>query len=106
MRTNAAHVARSGARPGERARPAEPEARSRGRLRLADAERRRREQHFRLRRRDLLVDAALGLLLAVVLLAETAGLGVLALLVLPAAFLLLVSGLVRRRSRRRHSPHG
>jgi hypothetical protein len=63
------------------------------------SERRRRERHFRRRRRDLLEDAVLGLVLAVVLISVTAGLGVLALLVFAIAAV-LGAGVVVRRVRR------
>jgi hypothetical protein len=72
----------------------------------ADPERRRRARHFRLRRRDLLEDVAGGALLAIVLLALTSGLGVLALLEVPLAGILVAAGVItRRRGRRaRRSP--
>jgi len=65
-------------------------------------ERRRRERHYRLRRRDLLEDVGAGLLVTVLLLMLTAGLGVLALLDLALLALLVASGVVERR-RRRHA---
>ena len=65
-------------------------------------ERRRRERHYRLRRRDLLQDVGAGLLVTVLLLMLTAGLGVLALLDLALLLLLVASGVVERR-RRRHA---
>jgi hypothetical protein len=64
-------------------------------------ERRRRERHFRRRRRDLLEDTGLALAVATVLFIVTAGLGVLALLELPIAALLLLSGIAERLRRRR-----
>jgi hypothetical protein len=63
-------------------------------------ERRRREQHYRLRRRDLLEDLGAGLLVTILLLMLTAGLGVLALLDLALLALLVASGVVERRRRR------
>jgi hypothetical protein len=66
------------------------------------AERRRRQRHYRLRRRDLLEDLGAGLLMTVLLLTLTAGLGVLALLDLGLVGVLVVSGLIGRR-RRRHA---
>lgn len=63
-------------------------------------ERRRREQHYRLRRRDLLEDFGAGLLVTVLLIMLTAGLGVLALLDLALLGLLTASGVVERRRQR------
>jgi hypothetical protein len=63
-------------------------------------ERRRRERHYRLRRRDLLEDVGAGLLLTVLLLMLTAGLGVLALLDVALVALLVASGVFERRGRR------
>ena len=80
-------------RAGSRARPAGEPARSREAMR---AERRRRERHFRLRRRDLLLDAAMALGLTVILISVTAGLGVLALLELPIALGVAASVIVER----------
>jgi Flp pilus assembly protein TadB len=63
-------------------------------------ERRRRERHYRWRRRDLLQDSGLALAITIVLIAETAGLGVLALLIVALAGGLIgstVAGRVRRR---------
>jgi hypothetical protein len=65
-------------------------------------ERRRRERHFRRRRRDLLEDTGMALLLAVILVSVTAGLGVLALLEVPVVAALVGSGVAGRvRGRRR-----
>src|SRR5262249_14630748 len=60
------------------------------------AERRRRQRHFRLRRRDLVLDTAMALGLTVVLISVTAGLGVLALLELPVSGVLVGSLIVER----------
>jgi hypothetical protein len=49
-------------------------------VRRARQERRRRERHFARRRRDLVQDVLLGLLLAIVMLSLTAGLAVVALI--------------------------
>jgi hypothetical protein len=76
------------------------------RPRARTAEARRRERHFRRRRRDLLADAALGLLLAIVLLSATAGLGVLLLLVMPLAAGLVALSIVERRLARRRGGRG
>jgi hypothetical protein len=62
-------------------------------------ERRRRERHYQLRRRDLLEDLGAGMLVTVLLLTLTAGLGVLALLDLALLGLLAASGVVGRRRR-------
>jgi hypothetical protein len=64
-------------------------------------ERRRRERHYRLRRRDLLEDVGAGLLVTVLLLMLTAGLGVLALLDLVLLGLLVADRVLERRRRRR-----
>jgi hypothetical protein len=56
------------------------------------AERRRRERHFRRRRRDLLEDTSMALLLSIIFVTVTAGLGVLALLELPVVVALVGSG--------------
>jgi hypothetical protein len=64
-------------------------------------ERRRREQHFRRRRRDLLADAVLALLLAIVLMSLTAGLGILLLMVLPVGAGLVAYRVIQRRLARR-----
>jgi hypothetical protein len=72
------------------------------------AERRRRERHFRRRRLDLLQDAGLALVVTIVLISQTAGLGVLALLMVPLAGVLVGSCIAvrarhhRRRRRARH----
>lgn len=64
------------------------------------AERRRRQRHFARRRRDLLEDAALALVLTLILISLTAGLGVIALIEGPLATGLLASVLVPRWRRR------
>jgi Flp pilus assembly protein TadB len=68
----------------------------------ATLERRKRERHLRRRRRDLLEDFALALLLMTVVLMFTAGLGVIALLDIVLIAVLTGSYLLRRwmRSRR------
>jgi Flp pilus assembly protein TadB len=69
-------------------------------------ERRRREQHFRRRRRDLLTDAILALVLAIVLTSLTAGLGILLLVVVPMAAGLVAYRVVQHRlARRAPEPH-
>lgn len=71
--------------------------------RAAAAERRRRRRHFARRRRDLVTDATAGLILAIVLILVTAGLGVLALLLVPlVAGLLAATVIERRRATHRH----
>jgi hypothetical protein len=76
----------------------------RGADRARAIERRRRERHFQRRRRDLLEDTALALLITVVLISITAGLGVLTLIILPAAGLMAAAGLAMRvRRARRHA---
>lgn len=89
---------------GLRPRPDRPSARAQARAR-ANAERRRRQRHFARRRRDLLEDVGIALLLSVSLLVMTAGLGVIALLELPMAGILAASVVIPRiRRRRRHRP--
>lgn len=70
-------------------------------------ERRRRERHFRRRRRDLLEDTGIGLVLTFFLLSTTAGLGVLALIEVLLAAAIIASmfterAVKRRRGRNRH----
>jgi hypothetical protein len=78
----------------------DPAAPSPRRPASATAERRRRARHYRLRRRDLVGDLAAGLVVAILLVAVTAGLGVLALLDLALVGGLVVSGIIGRRRRR------
>jgi hypothetical protein len=71
--------------------------------RTASRERRARERHLRRRRRDLLEDSVAALALTVFALTVTAGLGVIALLEVPAAVVVFGSlgiGRARRRKRR------
>lgn len=67
---------------------------------LRTSERRQRERHLRLVRRDLLVDCLLALLLTIAMLVITAGLGVIALLEIPAAAAAIASCVIERRRRR------
>jgi hypothetical protein len=86
---------RSRAQPGRRASsPANSPARR---------EARRRLQHIRRRRRDLLEDTALGLVLAIVVLIVTAGLGVIALISVPAGLALIGSLFAEREIRKRRA---
>jgi hypothetical protein len=64
-------------------------------------ERRRRERHLRLLRRDLLIDSVAALVVMAVLLIETAGLGVIALLEIPVGAAVIGSFLAERWWRRR-----
>jgi hypothetical protein len=64
-------------------------------------ERRRRIRHFRRRRRDLIVDAALAIVLMVLALILTPGLGVLAIIEIPVALALIGTVLAERRIRKR-----
>ncbi len=91
------------ARPAaEPSRPSRPLRASRpSRRPRATADRRRRERHYRLRRRDLVQDLGAGLLVAVLLFMLTAGLGVLALIDFALIGLLIASGVIGRRRRRR-----
>jgi Flp pilus assembly protein TadB len=65
--------------------------------------RRRRAQHFARRRRDLLEDIAAALLVTLLAITLTAGLGVVVLIELPVALALVSSYLVDRRRHRRRS---
>ncbi len=81
-------------------RPRRP--RTAGRRRPSrDAERRRRAQHFARRRRGLVTDAVLALILALVLISLTAGLGILLLVVVPLAAGLIAERVIRFRRARR-----
>jgi hypothetical protein len=64
-------------------------------------ERRRRISHFRRRRRDLLVDSALAIVLMVLALILTPGLGVLAIIEIPVALALVGTVVGERRIRKR-----
>jgi hypothetical protein len=64
-------------------------------------ERRRRTSHFRRRRRDLLADAALAIVLMVLALILTPGLGVLAIIEILVALALIGTMLGERRIRKR-----
>ena len=76
-----AHARRSGADPARRD---------------AARQRRHRERHFRRRRRDLLQDAVLGVLLAIVMLSLIAGLGVMALIEVVAGATVLGTAVLAR----------
>jgi Flp pilus assembly protein TadB len=69
--------------------------------RAARAERRRREQHLRRRRRDLLEDVVIAIVLTIVALIWTAGLGVIAIVAVPVACAVIGSFLVERWLRKR-----
>jgi hypothetical protein len=64
-------------------------------------ERRRRSQHFARLRRDVLEDTAVALLVTLLTIAFTSGLGVIALIELPLVLALIISYLLERRTRRR-----
>ena len=66
-------------------------------------DRQQRSQHFARRRRDLLEDTAAALLLTLLTITLTAGLGAILLLELPVALALITSHLLDRRRHRRHS---
>ena len=55
-----------------------------------------RRRHFARRRRDLLVDCAAGVVLALLVFAVTAGLGIVLLMLIPVVAGLVVAALVRR----------
>lgn len=65
-------------------------------------DRRRRSQHFARLRRDLLEDTAAALLVVLLTITFTSGLGVIAVIELPLALALIVSYLLERRTHRRH----
>ena len=67
-------------------------------------ERRRREQHLRRRRRDLLEDFGMAVVLVLVALTWTAGLGVIALIEIPVGAAVIASLVLERRrlKSRRH----
>ena len=69
--------------------------------RAARVERRRRLNHLRRRRRDLLEDCGAAVILMILALIITPGLGMLAILEVPVAMVLLATVLVERRRRRR-----
>jgi len=98
---------RSGARtaPARRGH-ATPTAASRGgsdRL-AASQQRRRREQRFRQRRRDLLVDAGIGFILAITVLIMASGLGVIAIASIPVLLALAGTVVLERRAGKRRRP--
>jgi hypothetical protein len=64
-------------------------------------ERIRRERHLRRLRRDLLVDVGCALVLTIVTLIITAGLGVVALLEVPVAGAIIASFFLERAARKR-----
>ena len=64
-------------------------------------ERRRRSQHFARLRRDVLEDTGAALLVTLLTITFTSGLGVIALIELPLALALIVSYLLERRTHRR-----
>ena len=66
-------------------------------IHAARRERRRREQHFRRRRRDLLEDFGVAIIVTIVALILTAGLGVLALIEIPVGAAVIASFLIERR---------
>jgi hypothetical protein len=70
----------------------------------ARLERRWRERHLRRRRRDLLADVAIAIVLMIVILIWTAGLGVIALIEIPVGGLIIGSFVFERRMRRRRQP--
>jgi hypothetical protein len=71
--------------PVDRARPGGDRSAARQRV---SAERRRRQRHYARRRRDLIEDGAIALVVSLALIVFTAGLGVLAL------FMVLLVGLI------------
>jgi hypothetical protein len=71
--------------------------------RAAMLERRRRISHFRRRRRDLLGDAVVAIVLMVLALILTPGLGVLAIIEIPVALALIGTVIAERRIRKRQT---
>lgn len=64
--------------------------------RRVSAERRRRQRHFARRRRDLIEDAGVALAVSLALVVFTAGLGVLALLMMALVAVIAGSGIAQR----------
>jgi hypothetical protein len=87
----------SGSVPADRARTTGDRSAARRRV---SAERRRRQRHFARRRRDLIEDGAVALVISLALLVMTAGLGVLALFMMLLATLIAGSVIVPRAIRR------
>ena len=79
-------------------------ARPQGVDRAARLERRRRVLHLRRRRRDLLEDSVAALVLMIVAVIITPGLGMLAILEVPVALALIGTVVAERRIRRRRYP--
>jgi hypothetical protein len=67
--------------------------------RTAATARRQRQRHLRRLRRDLLEDGAIALVLTILIVTVTAGLGVIALIAAPVAGVLLGSWLLERSAR-------
>ncbi|MBV9465305.1 MAG: hypothetical protein JO206_08985 [Solirubrobacterales bacterium] len=78
--------------------------RSRSQARAGGITRRRRQQHLRRLRRDFLTDAAVAVVLAIIALTMSAGLGVVAMLEVPVAGLVLATVITERRVRRKRKP--
>ncbi|MDQ6778357.1 MAG: hypothetical protein M3071_19535 [Actinomycetota bacterium] len=74
--------------------------------RAARIERRRRVMHFRRRRRDLLEDCGVALVLMIFAIILTPGLGMLALLEIPVALAVIGSVVAERRIRQRRQSGG
>lgn len=68
-----------------------------------DRERRRRELHLRARRRDLLQDLTAALVVFLVIMTATPGLGVVAIFEAPVVFALVAAVVIRRVLRHRRS---
>jgi uncharacterized protein YjiS (DUF1127 family) len=89
----AAQPARQRAQPVPRRAPVAP-------ARAARLEQRRRRRHLQRLRRDALTDLMVALVVTIFVLIATAGLGVVAILEVPAAALLIASFVIERRRRR------
>ena len=90
--------------PSRRGQTAPGAAGRRGGDRLAAAQqRRRRQKRFRQRRRDLLVDAVIGFVLAITALIVASGLGVIAIASVPVLLALVGTVVLERRARKRRS---
>jgi hypothetical protein len=85
-------------------RPSPPGALATPPAKAARLERRRREQHLRRRRRDLLEDVGMAIVLMIVALICTGGLGVIALIEIPVGAAVIASLVLERRrlKSRRH----
>src|SRR5436190_14776377 len=101
MTAQSARRASSRALPSDRPRPSSVPA-SRGPMdRSAREVRRQRQRHLRRRRRDLLEDVCLAIVLTIGLIVATAGLGVVVIIDFSIAAAMIASVVLERRMRNR-----